>query len=140
MKDIISKLNEIEWTKRRRDALELLDIMNEAIEETPKLWDDKAVGYGDYHYVNKTNEGDMPIIGFVPAKAHMTIYFAVAGLDPYKDYLDKLGKYKRGKICLYLSNLDKVNKEVLKELISVYYQDVLDKTVTYDLLRRDSTK
>ena len=124
-------LNKIEHTRRRKDAIALFDIMKQAIPDSPRLWEDKAVGFGDYHYVNKTNEGDMPIIAFVIAKAHITIYFAVSGLDKYKDYLEKIGKYRRGKICLYISNLDKVNKEVLEELIHVYYQDVLDGRTTY---------
>ena len=108
MNEIRTFLNEYEVPKRRKDALELFDLMNEVLEISPKLWDGKIVGYGDYHYVNKTNEGDMPILGFVLAKAHITIYFAVGGLNPYKEELDKIGKYKRGKICLYLSNLDNI--------------------------------
>ena len=131
MKDIISNLNKIESSKRRRDALDIFDIMVENIPDKPKQWERNVVGFGDYHYVNKTNEGDMPIIGLVPAKAHITLYFAVGGLDKYNEYLGRIGKYKRGKICLYISNLEKVDKVVLANLIKHYYQDVLDGKTVY---------
>jgi hypothetical protein len=128
---IIDKLNEIESKRRRDDALAIFEITKRLLPDEPKLWDDKAVGFGDYHYVNKTNEGDMPILGFVPAKAHITMYFTVGGLDPYKHLLEKIGPYKRGKICLYVTNLNKMNLDVFEELIKTYYQDVLDGNAIY---------
>ena len=131
MKEIIDRINEIENEKRRSDMFRLFELINQTIDVEPSLWDRKSIGYGNYHYVNKTNEGDMPILAFVPASAHITIYFTVGGLDPYKDLLDQIGKYKRGKICLYLSNLDKVNDDVLRELIKRYYDDVLENRAVY---------
>ncbi len=131
MDPIANKLNQIDHERRRRDAFDLLELIDKNVPDPPVLWEDKSVGFGDYHYVNKTSEGDMPILAFVPAKAHITVYFTVGGLDPYVDLLDRIGKYKRGKICLYISNLDKVNIDVLEELIQTYYQDVLEGKAIY---------
>lgn len=90
------------------------------------------IGFGDYHYVNKTNEGDMPILGVVAAKAHVTVYFTVSGLDPYLHLLEQIGKFRRGKICLYISNMDKIDHDVFKTLVSSYYHDVVTKKVNYE--------
>ncbi len=131
MKDIKEVLENIEHPRRKNDAIDLFEIMKNNIPKEPKLWERDAIGFGDYHYVNKTNEGDMPILSFVIAKDHLTMYFAVGGLAPYKEYLDKIGPYKRGKICLYVSNLSKLDKDILASLIKVYYQDVLDGKAVY---------
>lgn len=98
--------------------------MRKELQIEPKLWDNKMVGFGDYHYVNKTNEGDMPITGFVVAKAHITLYFTVQGLDPYNDLLLNLGKYRRGKVCLYISNMNSIDEDALTILIHQYYADI----------------
>ncbi len=123
----IDILNKVEHKRRRNDAILLVDIIREVTKVEPKLWDDGFPGFGDYHYVNKTNEGDMPILSLAVAKAHITLYFAVNGLDPYKTYLEKLGQHRRGKVCLYISNMDKIDLEVFKELVKVFYRDALIK-------------
>lgn len=121
---IKTKLGKLENKRRREDSLKILEIMRDVINEEVKLWEDHYIGFGDYRYINKTNQGDMPKLAFVTAKAHITIYFAVGGLDPYKEYLDRIGKYRRGKICLYISNMDKIDVDVFRELIRSYWDDV----------------
>lgn len=123
---IIDKLEAIEHKRRRQDAILILNTIKEVIQVEPKLWDDGFPGFGDYHYVNKTNEGDMPILSFVAAKGHITLYFAVSGLSDYQSYLDKLGQHRRGKVCLYISNMDKIDMDVFKALVKVSYADSLE--------------
>lgn len=132
MKQALSIIEAIENPRRKSDALEILDLMNEVITDNVRVWENKYIGFGHYHYVNKTNEGDMPVLSMVPAKAHMTLYFTVGGLKHYQDYLDQLGQYRQGKICLYISNMSKINKDVFRSLITKYYEDVSTKTVTYN--------
>jgi len=38
--------------------------------------------------------------------------------------MDKLGKYKTGKACLYLKKLEDVDEKVLRELIKDSYEEV----------------
>lgn len=128
---IINILNEVEHKTRRNDAIQIVDIIRSVTKVEPRLWNDNNPGFGDYHYVNKTNEGDMPILSLAVAKAHVTIYFAVNGLDPYQSYLSKLGQYRRGKICLYISNMKKINVEVFRELVDVFYKDALAKKTNH---------
>lgn len=122
---VIKIFKAIKHERRQKDAILILNIIREVTQVEPKLWDDNCPGFGDYHYINKTNEGDMPILSIAVAKAHITIYFAVIGLDPYKSYLSELGQHRRGKICLYISNMDKINIDVFKQLIKKSYDDSL---------------
>ena len=40
------------------------------------------------------------------------------GFAHYRALMDKLGKYKTGKSCLYLKRLDDVDRNVLKRLVA----------------------
>ena len=107
---------------KRKDSLALVEMMRTITGEEPVMWGEAIVGYGLYHYVYATGrEGDMPKVGFSPRKQALTLYLSY-GFENYQDLLSKLGKYKTGKICLYLKNLADVNMDVLKELILRSYQ------------------
>jgi hypothetical protein len=47
-----------------------------------------------------TSEGDAPLPGFSPRKAEFSLSVTSPGNDD-KKLLDKLGKYKMGKACIY---------------------------------------
>ena len=55
--------------------------------------------------------------GFSPRKNALTIYI-MAGFDKYEELMQKLGKFKTGKSCLYVKKLEDIDIEILKELIS----------------------
>ena len=131
MSDIQKILNRITSKRRKTDAEELVRLIQKNIDTQPKIWDDKVIGWGDYHYVNKTSEGDMPILGLVPASAHITLYFTVGRLEKYAYFLEKLGQFKRGKICVYINNTDKIDKDIFEEFVKTYYQDVLSGKIVY---------
>ena len=130
--DVETILNNIPHPKRQKDASWIVTIIAETLKVAPLVWDKKVIGFGDYHYVNNTNEGDMPILGVVAAKAHVTVYFTVSGLDPYVHLLDRIGQYRRGKICLYISNMEKIDLDVFNTLITSYYQDVVTGKIRYE--------
>ena len=111
-------LSAVENDSRRRDAFELLDIMKDLTGLEPKLWGPSIVGFGSYHYkYDSGREGQWFLAGFSPRKQNMTIYI-MPGFDRYTDLMERLGKHKTGKSCLYVNSLSDVNVEVLKELIS----------------------
>ena len=57
---------------RRSDAKELVQLMQRASGEKPRLWGPSIVGFGSYHYRYESGrEGDMPLISFSPRKAAM---------------------------------------------------------------------
>lgn len=107
----------LEHAGRREDALVLLQLMQDVTGEPAKMWGSSIVGFGQYHYVyDSGREGDHMLVGFAPRKANMVVY-VMPGFGEYQTLLDKLGKYKTGKSCLYLGRLTGVDLKVLRRLI-----------------------
>jgi hypothetical protein len=111
-------LNSIEDPKRRNDCIIIADIMKEVTGEEPKMWGDSMVGYGSYHYKYASGrEGDWFITGFSSRKQNLTLYLYY-GFEEDEHLMQKLGKYKTGKACLYIKKIEDIDQEVLKELIT----------------------
>ena len=102
---------------RRSDAKELVQLMQRASGEKPKLWGTSIVGFGSYHYrYDSGREGDTPLIGFSPRKTALVLY-SMLGHSEAKALLAKLGKHSTGKGCLYIKKLSDVDRNVLETLI-----------------------
>ncbi len=130
--NVIEFLESVENKRRREDSLKLLDIFEEVSGEDPKMWGDKIIGYGRYHYVSKSGrEGDWMVTGFSPGKQHLSLYI-MSGFKVVSAYLEKLGKYKLGKGCLYINKLDDVDIEVLKDLIETSIGAVKRHEINYE--------
>lgn len=115
-------LNKVKNKQRREDCFELLELMKEITHEEPKMWGSSIVGFGSYHYVYASGrEGDWMVTGFSPRAQNLTLYI-MAGFDRYEELMQKLGKFKTGKSCLYLSKLEDIDKSVLKKLIKASVQ------------------
>lgn len=111
-------LQSIPEERKRQDSLALLQMMQEATGEAPRLWGSSIVGFGDYHYAYASGrEGDWFVAGFSPRKQNLTLY-AMGGFEPHAELLERLGKHKIGKGCLYINKLADVDQEVLRALIS----------------------
>lgn len=112
-----SFLNQIEDERKRQDSFEILRLMKAATGEHPQMWGDSIVGFGSYHYHYASGqEGDWPLTGFSPRKQNLTIYIT-SGFDRYEGLLERLGKFKTGKSCLYIKRFADVDSDVLRELI-----------------------
>jgi hypothetical protein len=111
-------LNSVAEEQARKDCFEILKMMKQVTKEEPKMWGASIVGFGSYHYKGASGrEGDWMLIGFSPRKQNLTLYL-MHGFEVHKDLLKKLGKYKTSMGCLYIKNLDDVDKKVLKELVT----------------------
>src|SRR4030042_4630809 len=110
-------LNAIENEQVRQDCFVILEIMQEATKAKPQMWGDSIVGFGTYHYVYASGrEGDWPLTGFAPRKKNITLYI-MAGFEQYEELLSRLGKFSRGKACLYIKRLSDIDIPILKELV-----------------------
>jgi len=102
---------------KRADAKAIIQMMQSATGEKPKMWGPSIIGFGSCHYkYDSGREGDMPIIGFSPRKAATVLY-----LTPSRDstaLLAKLGNYTEGKSCLYIKKLADVDQKVLQAMVS----------------------
>jgi hypothetical protein len=103
--------------KKRQDCYTILSIMKQVTQAEPKMWGSSIVGFGSYHYKYASGrEGDWMLTGFSPRKQNLTLYI-MPGFEQYEALMDKLGKYKTGKSCLYVKRLEDVDLRVLKELV-----------------------
>jgi hypothetical protein len=103
---------------KRHDSQEILEMMKKATGSQPRMWGTSIVGFGSYHYRYASGrEGEFMLCGFSPRKASISIYI-MPGFRNYDSQLNKLGKHKTGKSCLYINRLEQVDREVLQELIT----------------------
>lgn len=104
---------------KRDDCVEIIKFITDLTGLQPNMWGPGIVGFGSYHYTYESGrEGDAPLVGFSPRASALTIYLAV--YDDWKeDLLQKLGKHKMGKGCLYVKKLSDVDLDTLKEMIVI---------------------
>lgn len=106
--------------QKKQDSFELLKIMEEISGIQPKMYGPSIIGFGKYHYKYDSGyEGVAPLIGFSPRKAAISLYVfsGYMGDGAQDKMLEKLGKFKMGKACIYVKKLSDINIDVLKELM-----------------------
>ena len=110
-------LNNVKDDQKREDSFRILEMMTEMSGYEPKMWGSSIVGFGSYHYKYESGrEGDMCRIGFSPRAQNLTLYM-MPGYSDFSEELERLGKHKLGKSCLYIKRLSDVDEEVLREMI-----------------------
>ncbi|WP_395373500.1 DUF1801 domain-containing protein [Marinicella sp. W31] len=120
-------LETVEHKQKLEDSQQLLHMMQAVSGEEPAMWGPSIIGFGEYHYkYDSGREGDFMRIGFSPRKSNISIYI-IPGFSPYQDLMDKLGKHKLGKSCLYINKLADVDQDVLKELMARSLDDMKKK-------------
>jgi len=121
-------INTVPEETKRQDGFELLKLFSKITGEKPKMWGPSIIGFGVYHYKSDRSqqEGDWPLTGFSPRKQNLTLYI-MPGFEDYTDLLDKLGKHKTSKGCLYINKLADVNMAVLEKLIAKSFTDMQKK-------------
>lgn len=101
----------------KNDSVRLLDIFSSASGFTPVMWGPSIIGFGSYHYKYESgHEGDAPIVGFSPRKDALSVYLST-GFEGRGQLLEKLGKHKTSKACLYIKKLADIDVSVLEEMI-----------------------
>lgn len=110
-------LEKIENEERKKDSFEVLKLMESITDEPPKMWGGSIIGFGSYHYKYQSGrEGDWMLTGFSPRKQALTLY-VMPGFERYEELMNRLGKFKTGKSCLYIKTLEDIDRKVLKELV-----------------------
>ncbi|WP_106527098.1 DUF1801 domain-containing protein [Chitinophaga niastensis] len=113
-----SFLKNVTDEKVREDCFALIGLMQKVTGATPKMWGSGIIAFGKYHYkYDSGHEGDTCLTGFSPRKQHIVLYI-MSDLSSYTALLEKLGKYKAGKGCLYIKKLADVDRNVLESLIT----------------------
>lgn len=120
--------------QRRADCQLLLAWMQAATGESPVLWGPSIVGFGTYRYTYASGRsGTWPVIGFAPRKTDLSIYI-MPGFERFAALLQRLGRHKTGKSCLYIKRLADIDTGVLRELIGAAVAAMAAKRVTGEAL------
>ena len=108
----------LENSSRKKDCLTVRKMMQEITGKRARMWGSSIVGFGSYHYKYASGrEGDYLVTGFSPRKQNFTIYI-MPGYTNYQHLLDKIGKHKLGRSCLYVKSLDDIDLDVLRTLVT----------------------
>jgi len=108
----------IDDPRRRRDAKALAAVIRKTTGEKPAMWGSSIVGYGQTTYQGRTGTVDWFTVGFSPRKAALVVYL-MGGLKANAALLRELGPHKVGGGCLYLSQFEEIDTNVLTRLIKL---------------------
>lgn len=110
-------IDAIEHPRKKSEAYQVLALFEDVTSLPAKMWGPSIIGFGTYHYVYEYGrEGDSPLVAFSPRKANIVLYLDYEGNDR-DQFLERLGKHKASKGCIYVNKLADIDLEVLKELI-----------------------
>ena len=111
-------LNGVEDAQQRSDAVKILQMMKTATGDEAKMWGASIIGFGNMVYTSPATgrEVDWLKVGFSPRKGNLSLY-VLNGSAKQGELLEKLGKYKTGKGCLYIRRLSDVDEKVLEKVI-----------------------
>jgi Domain of unknown function (DU1801) len=115
--DVDRFLESIVDAQQRQDCRAITELMRDVTGAEPRMWGEKIVGFGHHHYRYASGrEGDWFLTGFAPRKQNLTLYLSY-GFDQDGALLQRLGKHKVGKACLYIKRLADVDQATLRELV-----------------------
>ena len=105
--------------QQRADAFKVLEMMRRITGEAPKMWGASIVGFGEMTWKSPATDREVEWlkIGFSPRKANLSLY-VLHNSPKQAEHLEKLGKFKTGKGCLYIKRLADVDEKVLERLIA----------------------
>ncbi len=114
VQDFLEKIPE---EQKRKDSFVILDLMEKATGEKPRMWGASLIGFGELRYKSPATgrEVDWFKIGFSPRKANLSLY--LMDLKRHTEALTLLGKHKTGAGCLYIGKLADVDLKILKGII-----------------------
>lgn len=103
--------------RQRIDCRKIAAMMRKATGSRARMWGTSIIGFGSYCYSNSAGRNfEWMLTGFSPRKRSISIYI-MPGFRKFEPLLEKLGRHKTGKSCLYLKRLDDVDEEILQKLI-----------------------
>ena len=115
-------LKKVKDKKKQADSFTVLEMFKKATGEKPAMWGTGIIGFGNVHLkYDSGRELDWMKIGFSPRAQNLTLY-VLCDSKEQNELLNKLGKHKTGKSCLYINQLNDINTEVLQKIIVKGYE------------------
>jgi len=114
---VTAYINSLPSKQKIADAKTSLAMLKKITELRPKMWSPTLIGFGKYHYKYESgHEGDAPEMAFSPQKTRL-VFYVINETKIQKQLLKKLGKFKTGKVCLYINKLADIDIEVLDQIL-----------------------
>ena len=102
----------------RDDSRALIAMMQELTGEEPHMYGPSIIGFGTYHYTYASgHSGSAPLAAFSPRKPELVLYLWPGLFEQEPELMEKLGKYKATKGCLYVKKLADIDLKVLKAML-----------------------
>lgn len=116
-KSVSAYIKTLPSEQKIKDAKTALALFKKITKLKPKMWSPTLIGFGKYHYKYESgHEGYAPEMAYSPQKSRH-VFYVMNGTKIQNQLLKKLGKYKTGKVCLYINKLADVDVEVLEEIL-----------------------
>ena len=118
---------------RRAEVDELLELHAAVSGESPVVWANRIVGFGEHHYQYESgHSGVSPLLAFAPGASKHTIYLVNDFSDRWPDLVERLGPHRASKACLYLPRLTHIDRAALRSLLELSRDDSLGREATRD--------
>lgn len=118
-KNVLEYIESIDNKSKQADSKVLLQLITDITGYEPKIWGEhNMIGFGKYTYKRKSGKEEYEWfhVGFAPRKTKLTVYLTY-DISKEEELLNKLGKHKAGKGCLYINKLADIDLNILKQLI-----------------------
>ena len=114
-------IHKVENEQKRIDTLAIMELMGKATNEKPKMWGGSLIGFGNVRYKSPASgrEVDWFRIGLSPRKISISLYLMGLTVEVRASFLEKIGKHKTDKGCIYINKLNDINVDVLEQMITV---------------------
>ena len=110
-------LNAVADPQKRADCKAIAAMMRRVTGKRAKMWGPSIVGFDRYGYhYDSGRSGSFMMTGFSPRAQNIVLY-VMPGFGKYGELLDRLGRHKTGKSCLYIRRLADVDRKILERLI-----------------------
>jgi hypothetical protein len=99
------------------DARALMETLGRLTGEPPRMWGPSIVGHGSYRYTYESGRtGEAPLAGFALRGRELVVYLDCEG-EAQQALLDRLGKHRVTKSCVYFKRLADLDTSVLEQLV-----------------------
>lgn len=124
-KTVFTEINPIDYIhslqlseQKLQDSISFLHFFEKVSGYEPKMWGPSIIGFGKYAYKYESGHGgEAPMLGFSPRKAAFSLY-VFTGLESHEHLLENLGKFTKGKACIYVKKASDIHFDVLEKLMT----------------------
>lgn len=117
--EFVSSLLDVQQLEETRT---LISLFEKATKQKPVMWGPAIIGFGSTHLKYASGrELDFLKVGFSPRKGKFSLYLTFDAAELTSKF-PKLGTYKIGKGCIYITRLSDIDSQELTKVIAEAYR------------------